>query len=280
MDRVEDDFRHHDIDRDGARVNLEFDLDQLPVLLKVARRKASQLHRLQTYALEIAGYHQIFDREAGVQREMLQLVAHAATAVCLKAGDIEGSIEVPIGAGDLVRYRRTGPSPVAHAVTWQTGFHAALIGRDHETLDRLSTVSFDELKDSGTPLDEFFTVFCEAMQAFPASEDEGFYKLVEALDAADPEDVEETTFDAVLNLALPEMSLMMMLLKGDEQGFNEALISAVLHHREYWGHGDRRQYPQGFIALGATAWSAVAHDRGMAIEVESDYLPERLITGS
>lgn len=279
MDDQEAQIRHHEIDLEGAQLNLEFDLEQLPVLEKVARRKASQLHRLATYALEIAGYEQIFGRDAGVQRQMLQLVAHAGTAICLRASGIEGSFEVPLGDGDPVRYRRTGPSPVAHAVTWQTAFHAALIARDAESLDRLGTVDLDQLRDSGTPLDDYFTVFCEALQRFPRSEDEAFYKLVEALDAADPEEVEETTFDAVLNLALPEMSLLMQLLKGDERGFDEALHSAVLHHKEYWGHGERRQYPQGFLCLGATAWASVAHDRGMAVEVRSDYLSRGLYRG-
>ena len=41
---------------------------------------------------------------------------------------------------------------------------------------------------------------------------------------------------------------------------------------------ERISLPSGFFALMPTALAAVAHDQGIPIEVESDYLPRNFVT--
>ncbi|MEU8626683.1 immunity 49 family protein [Streptomyces sp. NPDC048669] len=61
---------------------------------------------------------------------------------------------------------------------------------------------------------------------------------------------------------------------------NEALAEALELHRAYWGSPERADDIAGFLALGPLAVACLAHDAGFPIEVESEYLPVRLLDRS
>jgi len=59
----------------------------------------------------------------------------------------------------------------------------------------------------------------------------------------------------------------------DQAKFTDALEAALKAHKSFYGRGKDRNSANTVIAMGATAMAAVAFDRGLAIEVESGYLP-------
>lgn len=80
---------------------------------------------------------------------------------------------------------------------------------------------------------------------------------------------------------LPALNLFLQFLKRDEEQFNAALVEALQLHREYWtADEDRRLTTDGAVALGPLAIACLAHDVGMHVDVDSEYLPEHLLRRS
>ncbi|KAB2339079.1 immunity 49 family protein [Actinomadura rudentiformis] len=71
-----------------------------------------------------------------------------------------------------------------------------------------------------------------------------------------------------------EVTLLRALVQGDAAGFQTALAEAIARHREKAGAGRVRD----LIAWGPLALAALAHESGVPVEVESGYLPVRLVT--
>ncbi len=67
------------------------------------------------------------------------------------------------------------------------------------------------------------------------------------------------------------------LAKNDARGFNDALYEALLAHERFWSPGTKFLNPLGWVALRHLGLACLAHDRGVTVEVESDYLPRELI---
>ncbi len=73
-------------------------------------------------------------------------------------------------------------------------------------------------------------------------------------------------------LILPQAPVVAAFLDRDAAAFNRELATAMNEHREYWGS------PAPKDALGRVAWlemglCSLAHDAGMKIDVECDYIP-------
>ncbi|MFG1999116.1 immunity 49 family protein [Spirillospora sp. NPDC048911] len=71
-----------------------------------------------------------------------------------------------------------------------------------------------------------------------------------------------------------EVALLRALVDGTD--FQQALTEALAAHRERAGDGRVRD----LIAWGPLALAALAHDSGVPVEVESGYLPARLVTAA
>jgi hypothetical protein len=68
------------------------------------------------------------------------------------------------------------------------------------------------------------------------------------------------------------------LLSDDARTFNESLATAVEQHKAWWSKDEETGPFDGFVALEPLALACAAHDAGMKVTVESDYLPASLIT--
>lgn len=85
---------------------------------------------------------------------------------------------------------------------------------------------------------------------------------------------------AVKYLSGPRLDLLPPLVDRDAIGFEAALDRALEAHKEYWSKtAKRRKDPEGFVALDLTALAALAWDRGLRFQVDSDYLPWSWVTG-
>lgn len=76
-----------------------------------------------------------------------------------------------------------------------------------------------------------------------------------------------------------ELLCLRALVRGDSRELNQALFRALEDHKRRWSQPDAAEDALGFLAWGPLAIAAVAHDRGLRVEVQSDYLPLRLVLG-
>ena len=78
----------------------------------------------------------------------------------------------------------------------------------------------------------------------------------------------------------PYLAAIRTLAGGDAAGINAAFTAALKGHKRYWSSTKKlRQDVAGYVSLPLTSLAALAYDRGVRIEVESDYLPRPWVTG-
>ncbi|MFE5582882.1 Imm49 family immunity protein [Kitasatospora sp. NPDC056531] len=75
----------------------------------------------------------------------------------------------------------------------------------------------------------------------------------------------------------PPVALLAQLVNGDQDGFNLALLDALEAHRDHYSVADRSTDPDAAINLDVLALACHARRRGWTINVESPYLPPRLL---
>lgn len=101
----------------------------------------------------------------------------------------------------------------------------------------------------------------------------------------DPRAAELETWEAVVSamqlavgkLLYPPMEMFHRIVRQDHAGFNRALAAALQWHKEYWSDEERALTIPSLVALAPLAIACFAHDAGIPIEVESEYLPATLL---
>lgn len=78
------------------------------------------------------------------------------------------------------------------------------------------------------------------------------------------------------------------IIDKDQKAFTEYLFDGLTYHKMLWGQkkglnkGDTPLFkdPQGFVSWSHLALAAMAYDRGLRVEVESDYMPKWIVEGN
>jgi hypothetical protein len=86
----------------------------------------------------------------------------------------------------------------------------------------------------------------------------------------------------------PYLLSLKSLIDNNEPEFNKNLLAALTTHKEVWGQKKPLRGGtiamcrdnNGFLSWGCTALAAMAHDKGWKLEIESDYMPVHMVTGS
>jgi hypothetical protein len=253
--------------------------ESLDLALDAVRTRPDVLNQLARVAVEYAGYLQVGAPGSPELCRALRAGAQAEGALFAVASAAPGEVEVPLGDGPPARYRTQGPTDYSHAANWRQGFHLAVLVRDRETLDRLCRVPLDVLRASPTRTDEYAYLYVDALQGYWRSEQDTPARLTRALEETEPAKVPIAGPDFVLDLIVPEMELLYRVMLGDAAAFNASLASALELYKKYWSHAKRAYAPEGQLAWGALAMASLAHEQGLAVTVESDYLPPRLWRG-
>lgn len=203
-----------------------------------------------------------------------------STAIFATADPSDGQAECRIG-DEVVTLPGTGPQHYTDAGNWLTALWLSIICRESERLDMLSNTPIDLLRGSGAQFDEYIYSWVEALQTYWA-EGEGLgRKIRNAIEGTDPEGTHIASRELLLKTLFPPIDLFYHFALGQPDEFNSALVEALELHRDYWAADDeRRRDPDGFVALGPLAITCLAHDAGIPIEVESEYMPRHLIQRS
>ena len=181
-------------------------------------------------------------------------------------------------SGKMRTIRSTGPQAPAHAGNWLTAFYLALVCREQGRLTELSKVPVSLLRESGAVFDEYIYDWVDTLQTYwkqgPALDD----KLVAAIKGTDPEVLQAADRSLMLRVLYPPLNLFYRLLQGDGERFNVELVKALESHKEYWtAEESTAAQVSGLVALGPLAMACLAYDGGIAIEVESGYIPKYLL---
>ncbi|MGW2556189.1 immunity 49 family protein [Streptomyces sp. NPDC001635] len=175
----------------------------------------------------------------------------------------------------------TGPQDYSDAGNWLTAFWLAVVCREQNRMAQLCEVPIELLRASGAEVDEYVYHWVDALQTYWLRRPGLVEKLVAAIEGSYPEAATITPPDLLQNILYQPINLFHRFVRKDEQGFNQALMEALELHKQYWtADEDRAQRVDGLVALGLLAVVCLAHDGGIPIEVESDYLPKHLVQRS
>jgi Immunity protein 49 len=78
-------------------------------------------------------------------------------------------------------------------------------------------------------------------------------------------------------LKLPELLVWKSVLSMDSVSFKANMVNGLEKHKDFWGTTENRTSAHGWISLPLLQVAAYAHDHGMDLDVESDYIPDWLV---
>ncbi|MEV7990590.1 immunity 49 family protein [Streptomyces sp. NPDC086077] len=169
----------------------------------------------------------------------------------------------------------TGPQWYVNPGSWISAFYLAVVCREGDRITALCQVPPSLLRANGAQFDGYHYAWIDALQTFWRGGPDLGSKLVAAVAGTDPSVA--TDPETAVKLLYPPMELFHRFIREDNAGFNRALANALQWHREYWAEESRAFQASGLVALGPLAIACFAHDAGMAITVESEYLPKALL---
>jgi hypothetical protein len=196
------------------------------------------------------------------------------SAVFAAATTAEDHVQCRIAHKDRT-LQPTGPQWYVHPNAWLSAFYLAVVCRERDRITALCQVPLSLLRENGSRYDEFFYAWIDTLQTYWLGGSDLGGKLVAAVDGTDPEAV--TDPETVGKLLYPPMEMFHRIVRQDHEGFNRALADALQLHKEYWSEEDRAFTIPGLVALAPLAIACFAHDAGIPIEVESEYLPATLL---
>jgi hypothetical protein len=273
-------IERHTPDLEFVQGRLSSRLKSLTRTLSKDRANPNIWTNLHTNALCYAGYLSVIEPTSPDICKYLKLSAQAASAIFVSAAMEPGYTDVPIGDEPFVHIPATEPDSETHVVKWCDGFFVAIVSCDTESLDRLCTVPISLTQLSSTRSSKFFYLFAEALQGFYLGRREAYSLLAEAIRLATPEDVYEGSWLYNSSITIPWMNLLYSVMHSDQERFNNVLQEALVLHKRFWTKDeDSLLYPESYLALGLIAICRLAHEQGMIIDADSDYLPLRLVAG-
>lgn len=248
----------------------------LGTLAKSPNVTVNELAALCREGEDVLGYVSVFEREHPIQRVAARSLAQGKTGLLLLSNSAPGqTIEVPVGEHRalLLSY---GPESRSHAIAWHKAWYTALMSRDEASLAALATISDDVLRASPTECDEYAFAWKAALIAFredPSAALPHIERAV-ALTAEDQIRVSQKRAAASEGAAY---AMLAPLATGHTAEFQTALVAALEAHKKFWETRAKSHYLDGWLALGPLALCCLARDRGVPVDVESEYLSPYLI---
>ncbi|GGW42091.1 immunity 49 family protein [Streptomyces xantholiticus] len=196
------------------------------------------------------------------------------SAVFAAATTVEEQVQCRIAHKDRT-LQATGPQWYVTPGAWINAFYLAVVCRERDRITALSQVPMSLLRENGSRFEEYHYAWIDTLQTYWLGGPDLGQKLVAAVDATDPQVVADP--ETVGKLLYPPMELLHRIIRKDQAGFTQALTNALQWHKEYWSEESRSVQAPGLVALAPLAIACFAHDAGISIEVESEYLPAVLI---
>ncbi|WP_431989388.1 immunity 49 family protein [Streptomyces albogriseolus] len=206
------------------------------------------------------------------------MAMQVGSALFASATAEEGSVVECVIGHEVRRIPAVGVTHFTDAGTWLEAFWLAVVCRDQARMTRLCEVPIETLRASGAVFEEYIYHWVDALQTYWLERPGLGDKLVAAFDASDPERLRFMDREMMLKVLFPPINVFYRFAGREADKFNEALIRGLELHKEYWTASEERQETgDGDIPLALLALACLAHDAGLPVEVESEYLPENLL---
>jgi len=196
----------------------------------------------------------------------------------LARGGGEQGLELPRADGGFDVALAGTVSPGGRSLAdWWRGMWAALAVGDRFAAQVLASTPLDAIRSPGTSGLPWIEPFVEAVQAMVAGDPQFPGRLRRALEATDPAGLAPTDARTTLDYAVPQIESIYRLF-ADPSRFGETLAKALELHARYWKARDAEDQ-DALLPLAFNAIRRLALERGVPVDVTSDYLPAPLAGG-
>ncbi|WP_327227525.1 immunity 49 family protein [Streptomyces platensis] len=266
----------HPFPTGNAEASLAVLQEEMQELIDGLEADSTDLGDTQRVTLTLAQSHCLMDPRAAIFPTWDAWVnaMQVGSALFAAATTTEEHVQRRIAHKDRT-LRATGAQWYVHPGTWLSAFYLAVVCREKDRITALCRVPLSLLRENGSRFGEYDYAWIDTLQTYWLGGQDLVPKLVTAVDATDPEAVDDP--EAVGKLLYPPMEMFHRFIRKDRDGFNRALANALQWHKQYWSDEERAFQISGLVALAPLAMACIAHDAGIPIEVESEYLPAVLI---
>lgn len=203
----------------------------------------------------------------------------ADASACVFAATSRAQSKPLLDGQPLANLKRSDESTM-YASRWIQAFFLNSLCRSTDNLDILCGVPLDVLRGSSTQGPDFRDAFTDAIQRFWTGREGVVDLLIEAMEKTDPDKYRLLKPEWVLHFDVPQIHLFSLVVSEDPEAA-AGLAKALELHKGYWSKTeDRRMDPDGFLAINLLGLAAMAYDRNIPFDVDSEYLPMSLVDGS
>jgi hypothetical protein len=272
----------HPVDLERIKHVFQWNQKYLEKSLEMARKNPTMLYSFLGTADSVYIAGSIVAPSSPEVLEALKLAAQAGTALYVFQHIEDPPRAWVLGEGPPVVYTETAGSSCAAFHTWRKVFDLCLITRQKHLSDELCHIPNNIFRRSdivgATHKDYSFADLLRAVWT------QDHFVGTPVFDCVELENMAHVALKprgapVQRLLMVPYLAVLRQLDQDDESGFTRALIKALQGHKKYWSSKKYCEEFDGFISLHLTAVAALAWDRGMRFEVESDYLPMSWVRG-
>ena len=212
----------------------------------------------------------------------LKLAAQAGTALFVLQRIEEPPRPFVLGWWPPVTYTQPTSNNCASFPTWMQVFNLCLITRESNLSDELCRVPNEVFRHSDlVGAAEADYSFADLLRAIWTQEHFTNAPAFARVEAESHQWAIGRTLAStrVRRITLPYLQALRKLEQRDSSGFAISLTEALEGHKEFWSSKDYCEEFNGFVSLELTAAAALAWDRGMRFDVDSDYLPSSWVRG-
>ncbi|MFC5252055.1 immunity 49 family protein [Streptomyces nigrescens] len=266
----------HPFPTGNAQAGLAVLQEEMQELIDGLEADSTDLGDTQRVTLTLAQSHCLLDPRASIFPTWDAWVnaMQVGSAVFAVATTTEEHVQCRIAHKDRT-LRATGPQWYVNPGSWLTAFYLAVICREKARIAALCRVPLPLLRENGSRFDAYHYDWIDTLQTYWLGGPDLVPKLVAAVDGTDPEVASDP--ETAGKLLYPPMEMFHRFIRKDNAGFNRALTNALQWHKEYWSEVSRAFQASGLVALAPLAMACLAHDAGIPIGVESEYLPATLL---
>ncbi len=269
-------IQRHNVDAQFSRELFAKTCKRLPSTLASARTASRNLDLLISDALSAAADGSVVAPQSPDIARYLRLASQAHAAFFAAAGILP--VTVLLGDGEFVTYASAPEESTITVLRWIEGFFLAALSRDAASLDLLCRAPVEPMRRSSTRNPEYRYAFREALRAFWMQDIDPGALAVRAMELTDPdrEDVYDREYTLYIDVHLIRL---FFFVHAKDPDFAGGLVLALRDHKKYWSKKGRNHLADGFLALNLLGLAALAYDRKIPFEVDSEYLPKWLVTG-
>ena len=253
--------------------------EDLPYFLDGARSDPRNLSLLISTALDVACCGTALKVDNKLILQALRLAGQASAAIFLAASSDKLPVKVRLGEGRPCTLTTRPEESTVHAFRWVRGFFLNAICREYDLIDSMCRTPTELLRQSSTKDPEYRYLFVDALRAFWTGELQSGNIILSALEAADPERSDVHSADWTLHIDVPLLQLLFHVNSNDDD-FAEQFPKAVALFQQYWLSSEERSKNwERLLAIELTGIAALAHDRHMALHIDSECVSNELVFG-